>query len=59
MTADLLYPFFRSLPNEEQRRLSQMIQKHLTGSNRPISKKETITQAEADAYILKTVFLEK
>ena len=58
MTADLLYPFFRSLPVEEQRRLSQMIQKHLSDCNRPASKKETITQAEADAFILNTVFLQ-
>jgi hypothetical protein len=61
MTANIVYSIVQALPKEEQEILLQLIQKNASVEANATQKKKPklITDAEADAYILRTVFKKK
>ena len=61
MTANIVYSVVKALPPEEQRRLFALLQEDLLESPKIKSTKKPklITDAEADAYLIKDVFNKK
>jgi len=61
MTANIVYSVVKALPIEEQQRLYELLQKDMIESRKSKSKErlKLISDAEADAYLLKYVFNKK
>jgi hypothetical protein len=60
MTAHIIYSIVEALPRKEQIALYKMLKEELENAQSPKPKRDKlITEAEADAYILKHVFNRK
>jgi len=57
MNANIVYSVAKALPQEEQRKLLQLLEDDIRSTSiKKVKKEPLISRAEVDAYILKYVF---